>query len=242
MPRLATDESRDFAEVRADKESAGFSGYAARFLIPDSHGSVFSRSSFNKTLRERKDRIPVLFNHDPDKIIGKATELRADGKGLRFDSRIAEDTFWGKEVMSLVRADILTGMSFGFRSIRERPGLPTDNIDLSAHRGAKPEEIRFIEEVRLKELSAVPFPSNESSQIDSYRSEDADEALEEIIENLRNLDLTSEQIERLTEELRSFADTHQEEAPITEGPVTLDEESRHKLELDIDAFLIEVDL
>ena len=238
MARHPVEETRELEdiEIRADAEHPGFSGYAARFNSVDSHGSAFTRSAFRKTLRERGDRIKVLFNHDPDKVIGKATELRADAKGLYFNARIAEETTWGKEVMTLIRADILDGMSFGFRSIRERPGLTTDNLDLSAHRGAKPEEVRVIEEVRLKELSVASFPSNESSLIDSYRSEDADEVLSDLLESIRNADLTSGQIEKLSENIRCLADILDDAAP----PSTHVDENRHQLDIDIDLILLEL--
>jgi HK97 family phage prohead protease len=230
------EETRELAEFRADKDSPGFSGYAARFNSVDSHGSAFARSAFRKTLRERGDRILVLFNHDTSKVIGKADELRTDAKGLKFNARVAEDSFWGKEVMTLVRADILTGMSFGFSSIKERPGLPTDNLDLSSHRGAKPEEVRFIEEVRLKELSIAPFPSNETARLDSYRSADADEVFGELLESLRNMDVTREQIEELTEQIRCLQDALDDPEP----PSTPVEESRHALDIEIDLLLMEL--
>lgn len=242
MPQPA-EETREF-EVRAsaNAEEPGFSGYAANFLSVDSHGSAFGRSAFRKTIRERGDKIPVLYNHDPDKLIGKTSELRSDAKGLKFSARIIEDTTWGKDVMALVRAEILTGASFRFNSIKERPGLPADNINLDGLRGVKPEDIRFIEEVRLKEISPVTFPSNPLSQIESYRSEDHDEFIEELVDRIRSAELDADQIERLTETidaLRSALADDSDEQP--EPLVTpLSDEARHKLHLDIDLLLLEV--
>lgn len=244
MP-LAAEESREF-EVRAtaNAEEPGFSGYAANFLSVDSHGSAFGRSAFRKTIRERGDKIPVLYNHDPDKLIGKTSELRTDSKGLKFSARIIEDTTWGKDVMALVRAEILTGASFRFNAVKERPGLPTDNIVLDGLRGVKPEDIRFIEEVRLKEISPVTFPSNPLSQIESYRSEDHSEFIDEVLESIRSGDLEADELERLTEAidaLRAALADDSDEQP--EPPVTpLSDEARHKLDLDIDLFLLEVQL
>jgi HK97 family phage prohead protease len=203
----------------------------------DSKGSAFSRRAFNKTLRERGDRIPLLYGHDKAKVIGKAQELRSDSKGLFFNARVVEETFWGKEVMSLVRAGAISGASFGFRSVKERPGRPTDNIDLSEHRGVQPEEIRFIEEVSLHEISIEPFPSNPRAGITSVRSEDPEEALYEIIESLRSMDLTGEQIDMLTAEIRSLADTESDDEPSDD---TRSADSRHSLDIEIELALIEV--
>ncbi len=230
-------ETRSVAEFRADDTSASIEGYAANFLTVDSFGSTFGRSAFRKTIRERGDRIPILFNHNENEMIGKATELRSDSKGLKFKASIVE-TSRGADVMKLIRAEVLTGMSFGFRAVKDRAGSPDDKIDMTGVRsGTKPEEIRFIEEVNLKELSPVPFPSNPRSQIDGYRSEDAEEIFEELLESIRSADLTSEQIEKITLEVRSLADTLFSEQP----PSTVDEESRRILDMDIDLLLAEIE-
>src|SRR5690606_25516505 len=176
------------------------------------------------------------YGHDRAKVIGKATELRTDSKGLRFNARVVEETFWGKEVMSLVRAGVLTGASFGFRSVKERAGRPTDGIDLSEHRGVQPEEIRFIEEVVLQEISAEPFPSNPRAGIDGVRSEDQEELFGELIESIRSMDLTGDQIEALTAEIRALADTNEDDEPSDD---TRSADSRHSLDIDIELFLIE---
>jgi HK97 family phage prohead protease len=236
----SADETRSF-EVRATEnaDSAEIGGYAAHFLTVDSHGSTFGRSAFKKTIRERGDKIPVTYNHDPDKLIGQTTELRNDSKGLKFRARIIEDTHWGKEVMTLVRSNVLTGASFRFNSIKDRPGLPTDGIQLDGLRGIQPSEVRFIEEVRLKEIGPVVFPSNPRSQIESYRSEDHEEFFGELVDSIRNADLDADQIERLIASIDAVrtADTRHEEEPPQGTPSS---ESRHKLDLDIDLLLIEV--
>ena len=235
------DEARSF-EVRATDNASepGFGGYAAHFLTVDSHGSTFGRSAFKKTIRERGDKIPVTYNHDPDKLIGKTTELRNDAKGLYFEARIAENTTWGRDVMELVRSGILTGASFRFNALKERPGLDTDGINLDGLRGVKPGDIRFIEEVRLKEIGPVTFPSNERSQIESYRSEDHEEVFGELLEEIRNADLSAEELERLIasiDALRTAVTPDGNEPPDgTHPPI----ESRHTLDIDIDLFMLEV--
>lgn len=235
-------ENRGFAyEYRDDAENPGFSGHFATFLVPDNHGTVFSRRSFAKTVRERGDRIPVLFNHDPDKVIGKATELRADGKGMFFNSKIAEGTMWGREVMTLVRSGMLGGMSFAFRSVKERPGTKEDQIDLTQFRGAKPEEFRFVEEVNLREITAATFPSQERSQITSFRSDDADE-YDGIIEELRTLGIEDEKIETLLANIREVRSTTPDENEPLDSTQDVIESRDDDLDLDIDLILMEIHL
>lgn len=228
-------EYADFTEYRAEPDSSNLSGYAASYLTVDSHGSAFSRRAFTKTLRERGDRIPVLYNHDSDKLVGKVEQFRSDQKGLGFNAKIVEESMWGKEVMVLARAGALTGMSFGFRSIKERPGLPTDGIVLDGLRGVKPEEIRFIEEVHLKEISAATFPSNDRAGITKYRSEE--DRFKYVIEELRELGIDDERVESLLASIQGEnPDTPDGDEP-PDGTRSEDE-SRHEL----DTILIELTL
>jgi HK97 family phage prohead protease len=239
------DETRSVQEFRADTDSASISGYAASFLTVDSFLSTFGRSAFKKTLNERGSEIPVLFNHDSGQIIGKTTELRTDSKGLKFKAMVVEQTRAGADVMALIRAEVLTGMSFGFRTIKDRSGTEADKIDLTgAPKGTRAEEVRFIEEVALKEISPVPFPSNQRPKITQFRSESsAEELMEEILDTLRSAELTPEQLEHITNEIRSLRDTTIEEPPVG----TLDDEVRRQMEhmntdIDIDLLLSEIDL
>lgn len=229
MPQVQ--ENRGFEyEYRDDADNPGFSGYFATFNRVDSHGSAFGRSAFKKTLRERGDRLPVLFNHDPDKVIGTVTSTRSDSKGAFFDSRIIEGTTWGKDVMTLVRSGALGGMSFGFRPIKERSATKDDLLDFGEFRGAKPEDIRFIEEVSLKEISAATFPSNIAAGITKYRSED--EEYEVIIEELRAIGIDDEGVEKLLVNIREIRSA----TPPDNGPSddTHEDESRDDdLDLDI---------
>lgn len=234
------DETRSVAEFRADDDSASISGHAASFLTVDSYLSTFGRSAFRKTLQERGDKVLLLNNHDSSQVLGKTTELRADSKGLRFKAEIVEETTAGSDIMKLIRRGVLDSMSFGFNAIKDRSGTQDDKIDLTGTpKGTRAEDIRFIEEVRLKEVSVVPFPSNPRANISSFRSEDADELMEEILESIRSVELTSEQIEYITTEIRSLASTNDSGEP----PSTLTDEARRQKESDdllIELALIEL--
>ena len=237
------DETRSVAEFRADDNSASISGHAASFLTVDSFMSTFGRSAFKKTLQERGNKVLLLNNHDSSQVIGKTTELRTDSKGLRFKAEIVEETTAGADIMKLIRREVLDSMSFGFNAIKDRSGTEADKIDLTGTpKGTRAEDIRFIEEVRLREISVVPFPSNPRSQIASYRSEeDAEELIEEILDSIRSADLTPEQIERITTEIRSLVDTTvQKPSDDTSG-----DEVRRQVEnenIDIDLLLLEINL
>lgn len=242
MARQRPQDELRACEYRADAERPELEGYAARYLIPDNHGSVFARGAFRKTLAERGNRLPLLFNHDPNQVIGRVTEARSDSKGLKFKANVIEETALGKDVMALVRAEALSGMSFAFRSMKERPGTEDDQIDLSGLKGVKPEELRFITEAAVRELTVATFPSNLGATITAYRSEDEEDArLEDIFEELRSFGIEDERLDELLDHIHQLRsqDTPGDDEPPNGTPV---EESRHKIDMDIDLLLLEVAL
>ncbi len=176
------------AEIRADSEGAGLSGYASHFGSIDSYGTAVKKGAFAQTISQRGDKIPVLWNHWPDSPIGKPHELKEDDTGLWFNAEIVEETTAGKDVMALLRRGVPLGMSFGFETLRSRPLEEGDQIDWNqAPQFFKdnPDEARMIEEVRLWEISVVTFPANEMATIDSVRQREQVDALSTLLEDLR---------------------------------------------------------
>lgn len=186
------------AEIRAvSDDGAGLSGYAAHFGNVDSYGTAMKRGAFRKTLKERGDRIPVLWNHWSDAPIGKPTELKEDKTGLYFDATISEGTNQGRDVMTLLRDGVPLGMSFGFETIKSRPIEDGDEVDFATapdfYKGKDGREyVRLIEEVRLWEISVVTFPANELATINDVRSTQQVTALATLLEDLRTGALTVE--------------------------------------------------
>lgn len=179
------------AEIRADNEGAGLSGYASHFGSIDSYGTAVKKGAFTRTLQQRGDRIPVLWNHWPDSPIGKPVELREDDTGLWFSASISEGTTHGRDVMALLRDGVPLGMSFGFETLKSRPLEDGDTVDWSQapdfykdpNQGR--EYVRIIEEVRLWEISVVTFPANEMATINDVRQAAQLDALATLLEDLR---------------------------------------------------------
>lgn len=178
------------AEIRADSDNGGLSGYASHFGSIDSYGTAVKKGAFAQTISQRGDKIPVLWNHWPDSPIGKPDELKEDDTGLWFNASISEGTTHGRDVMTLLRDGVPLGMSFGFETLKSRPIEEADelNWEQAPEFYKQPENreyVRIIEEVRLWEISVVTFPANEMATINDVRQAAQVDALTTLLEDLR---------------------------------------------------------
>lgn len=189
-------EKRTTLDVRLNEHVDGFSGYASTFWVADSYGTAMAPGSFKKSLRERGDRIPVLWNHDPALPVGKHLSIKEDRTGLAVDIGIADDGAEGSTLLKRLRFGVPLGMSFGFRNIKSRAGTDDDPIDLSQlPKGVKKSDIEVYTENAYWESSAVTFPANLSATINTIRSDEDIERvslLSQTLEDLRAGDLDEE--------------------------------------------------
>lgn len=151
-------------EVRVlDGDEPGrFEGYASVFGVVDSHGTVFDKGAFKKTIKERKGWVPIAWMHDIWMPIGRA-EVKEDDKGLWVEGALDLDTQRGAEVYSGMKKGYITQMSHTFRKIKEKIVKAEDKS-----------EIPHYLEVKLFEVSPVTtnFASNEEAEITEVRIEE----------------------------------------------------------------------
>ncbi|MBA4221155.1 MAG: HK97 family phage prohead protease [Methylobacterium sp.] len=156
-------------ERRVDTKTGEFSGYGAVFENLDSHGDRISRGAFAKTLAAWKGRgrLPHmrLMHADSGNIwddlpIGIWTEMREDGHGLFVRGKLlALDTDYGRRLLSLMDAGALDGLSIGYSVIQKTAGSgPTK---------------RWLDELRLFEISVVDDPSNGEARVTPLSASDA---------------------------------------------------------------------
>ena len=131
---------------RATIDSDGaVEGYASLFHEVDSTRDMVMPGAFAQTLRTRGlRRIPMLFQHDPAEPIGVWLDLFEDARGLRARGRLIADVMRAREVLALVRAGAIDGLSIGFRTVRGRIDPRT--------------RVRRLEQIDLWEISIVTFP------------------------------------------------------------------------------------
>lgn len=127
-------------------------GYASIFGIEDQTGDVVAPGAFARSLALRPaGQVRMLWQHDPSEPIGVWEEIEEDARGLRVRGRILEEIARGREVLSLLRAKAVDGLSIGFRTIRSR---------MDEQRG-----VRVLLEADLWEISIVTFPMNDEARI-----------------------------------------------------------------------------
>jgi len=120
-------------------------GYASLFGEIDQARDMVMRGAFANTLATRGvHRIPMLFQHDPSEPVGVWLELREDHRGLYARGRLIPEVARARELLSLLRAGAIDGLSIGFRTVK-------GTIDPRSR-------VRRLVAVELWEISTVTFP------------------------------------------------------------------------------------
>lgn len=144
------------AELSRVEADGTFSGYASLFGKADLGRDIVLPGAFRESLRRRGAAgIKMLFQHDPDQPIGVWTEIREDGRGLFVRGRLTAGVARAREVLSLLRAGALDGLSIGYRTVRGRTDRKTG--------------LRELAEVDLWEISVVTFPMLPGARVEAVK-------------------------------------------------------------------------
>jgi len=122
-----------------------FSGYASLFNAEDMGRDIVLPGAFRDSLASRGAAgIKMLFQHNPSEPIGIWEQLTEDARGLFARGRLMLDVARAREVLDLMRAGALDGLSIGFRAVVGQRDAKTG--------------IRRLAKVDLWEISVVTFP------------------------------------------------------------------------------------
>jgi HK97 family phage prohead protease len=116
--------------VSPAQKPVAIAGYAALFDIADGAHDTIRPGAFARTLRDRKEPLPLLWQHRPDQRIGWVEQIAEDERGLRVIARL--DNPDGYAAAQLDRGAV-SGLSFGYRArgFRRVPqGRLLDDIEL----------------------------------------------------------------------------------------------------------------
>ena len=119
-----------------------FAGYAAVFDRVDRGGDVVRAGAFARALKAG-GAVPLLWQHQSGRPIGRVEMLAEDKRGLRVIGRVVDH-----EAARLLGAGAVRGLSFGYR-VRTASGAgPRELIDLD-----------------LVEVSLVTFPMQPKARV-----------------------------------------------------------------------------
>jgi uncharacterized protein len=119
-------------------------GYASLFGVVDLAGDMVAPGAFGESLRNWPPaRIPMLYQHDPARRIGRWDRIEEDQAGLWVEGELDGSIPGAAAAASLIRAQSLRGLSIGFRT---RVAIP------------RPNGGRLLQEIALREVSLVAFP------------------------------------------------------------------------------------
>ncbi|MGB8817626.1 MAG: HK97 family phage prohead protease [Rhizobiaceae bacterium] len=148
-----------FTGVKLDKVDGDgvFTGYASLFGVTDLAKDRVEKGAFAKSVGERGvSGIRMLFQHDPNEVIGQWLDIREDARGLLVKGRLAQEVGRAREVLALMRAKALDGLSIGFKTVRSKKGSA--------------DGVRHILEADLWEISVVTFPMLPTARISDVKA------------------------------------------------------------------------
>lgn len=131
-----------------------FAGYAAIFDRPDRGGDVVRAGAFERTLRRGAAAVPLLWQHDSGRPIGRVEYLREDKRGLRVIARLSGGAA-GREAAALLKDGAVRGLSFGYR-VRAASGPSTGSGRMG---------LRELRELDLVEVSLVTLPMQPKARV-----------------------------------------------------------------------------
>lgn len=143
-------------DIKSVEDDGAFEGYASLFNREDLGHDVIQPGAFRDSLAGRDaSAIKMLFQHNPAEPIGVWDEIREDARGLYVRGRLMLAVTKAREVLALMRAGALDGLSIGFKAVKARR---------DARSG-----VRRIETVDLWEISVVTFPMLPGARVSAVK-------------------------------------------------------------------------
>lgn len=137
-----------------------FAGYASVFERLDESGDIVLPGAFRRSLRKRgRERVRMLFQHDPKEPIGTWETIAEDGFGLWVEGRLTGGVPRADALRRLIERRAVDGLSIGFRTVRATREAGTG--------------YRRLSEIDLWEISIVTFPMMDAARI-AHRAQPPD--------------------------------------------------------------------
>jgi HK97 family phage prohead protease len=145
------------AELSPVEADGSFHGYASVFGETDLNRDLVLPGAFARSIAKRgTSGIRMLFQHDPAAPIGVWQEIREDARGLFVRGKLMTEVAKGREVLALMRAGAIDGLSIGFRTVRGRTDAKSG--------------VRRLMEIDLWEVSVVTFPMLPAARVSAVKA------------------------------------------------------------------------
>jgi len=135
-----------------------FAGYAAIFDRVDRGGDIVRKGAFARAISQGPERLPLLWQHEADKPIGRIERIAEDERGLRVIGRLSARSAVAREAAALLRDGAVGGLSFGYRV-----------------RGSVDGTNRELTDLDLVEVSLVTFPMQPKARVHAVEDGDGGE-------------------------------------------------------------------
>jgi len=143
-------------EAKAVKADGSFEGYASLFGAEDLGRDVVMPGAFRKSLLKRSARgVKLLYQHEPNEVIGTWEKIEEDARGLFVRGQLLTDVRRAREVLALMRAGAVDGLSIGYHVVKAE----TDRASGT----------RRLIEVDLWEISVVTFPMLPAARVSAVK-------------------------------------------------------------------------
>ena len=178
----------------------------------DRAGDSISAEAWSKGGLDNFSNNPIiLFNHDYNRPIGRATKVTSVDGGLHLEARISNAA---KDVAELVKDGVLGAFSVGFRVKDADYVKETDGL--------------MIKDAELFEVSVVSVPCNQAATFSLAKSFDSTEEYEEFKKTFTSVDLAGQSLAK--DENLSVASDTPDGAIIAHKEIKMDEQSNVDLE------------
>lgn len=152
-------------EIKEVDESAHtFVGLASTWDL-DLGGDIIRKGAFKRTLKNWKDSkrsVPLVDSHDiyttVTKVVGKMEHGEETDEGLLAEFSMIPDDQMADAVFKRVAGGFVDGLSIGYRAVK----VEYPKTEEERKRGV----YRYLDEVKLQEVSVVMYPMNPAARID----------------------------------------------------------------------------
>ncbi len=131
-------------------EDGTIEGIAVKFNVLDTYGTTFDRRAFDGL----GARIPMLWSHRADEVIGNWSGFTASDADLRATGKLNLEIQRAREVRSMLLAGDVAGISIGFETLKDE---------------RRTGGVRHITKAVLHEISLVAMASVPGARVTSVR-------------------------------------------------------------------------